>query len=96
MTVLNDAIFSSLVKAMPVDEKITLAIEVDFESYEVRIYERDGETFKRYDIEDFKESIEKSEYAAVNSEKERDEFIRNDLYGNELSQQETGGLTMQM
>jgi hypothetical protein len=81
---------------MPVDEKITLAIEVEFESYEVRIYERDGETFKRYDIEDFKESIEKSEYAAVSSEKERDEFIRNDLYGNELLQQETGGLTMQM
>lgn len=96
LTVLNDAIFSSLVKAMPVDEKITLAIEVDFESYEVRIYERDGETFKRYDIEDFKESIEKSEYTAVSSEKERDEFIRNDLYGNELPQQETGGLTMQM
>jgi hypothetical protein len=96
LTVLNDAIFSSLVKAMPVDEKITLAIEVDFESYEVRIYERDGETFKRYDIDDFKEAIEKSDYAAVSTEKERDAFIRNDLSGKELPQQETGGLTMQM
>ena len=96
LTVLNDAIFSSLVKAMPVDEKITLAIEVDFESYEVRIYERDGETFKRYDIEDFKDAVEKSDFYTASTKKERDEFIRNDLYGNELLQQETGGLTMQM
>ena len=96
LMVLNDAIFSSLVKAMPADERITAAIEYDFESLEVRVYERDGETFKRYDIEDFKESIEKSEYAAVSSEKERDAFIRDDLSGKELPQQETGDLTMQM
>lgn len=96
LMVINDTLFSSLVKAMPVDERITAAIEYDFESFEVRVYERDGETFKRYDIDDFKEAIEKSDYAAVSSEKERDAFIRDDLSGKELPQQETGGLTMQM
>ena len=96
LMVINDTLFSSLVKAMPADERITAAIEYDFESMEVRVYERDGETFKRYDIDDFKEAIEKSGYAAVSTEKERDGFIRGDLDGKELPQQETGGLTMQM
>lgn len=96
LMVINDTLFSSLVKAMPVDERITAAIEYDFESMEVRVYERDGEKFKRYDIDDFKEAIEKSDYAAVSTEKERDAFIRDDLSGKELPQQETGGLTMQM
>lgn len=96
LMVINDTLFSSLVKAMPVDERITAAIEYDFESMEVRVYERDGETFKRYDIDDFKEAIEKSDYAAVSTAKERDAFIRDDLSGKELPQQETGGLTMQM
>ena len=96
LMVINDTLFSSLVKAMPVDERITAAIEYDFESYEVRVYERDGETFKRYDIDDFEEAIEKSDYAAVSTAKERDAFIRDDLSGKELPQQETGDLTMQM
>ena len=96
LTVLNDAIFSSLVKAMPADERITAAIEYDFESLEVRVYERDGETYKRYDIDDFKDAAEKSDFYTASTKKERDEFIRNDLDGKEIIPSSSMGFTMQM
>ena len=84
-TVINEVLFSSLAKAMAVDDRITAAVAYDLYNYEVRVYERDGETFKRYDLDDFSDAVEKSGFALVKTATERNNCLLDLLQNQELN-----------
>ena len=85
MNVVNDVLFSSLIKAIAVDDRITAAIEYDFDNYQVKVYERDGESFKQYNLDDFSEAVEQSKLALVRTEIGHDKCLKQLLYGKEIS-----------
>lgn len=95
-TVINEVLFSSLAKAMAVDDRITAAIVFDFDSCEVNVYERDGETVKRYDLADFEEGVEESGLALVETKTERNNYLLNWLQGQEITPSDSDALTMKM
>ena len=95
-TVINEVLFSSLAKAMAVDDRITAAIEYDFDNYEVTMYERDGETVKRYDLDDFAEAVEESGLALVNTRTERNNCLLDLLQDQEIKPSDLDSLTMPM
>ena len=81
--IISENLFSVLTKAMANDERITAAIEYNFDSECVKVHERDGVTVKHYTLDTLMDFLEAAELALVRNESERGKTLERFLEGKE-------------
>lgn len=81
--IISENLFSVLTKAMANDERITAAIEYNFDSECVKVHERDGVTVKHYTLDTLMDFLEAAELALVRNESKRGKTLERFLEGKE-------------